>query len=216
MKRLLGLLVLVGLCSMMCFAADDFSRVETFLGFTYMRANSATDVPAFSTNGGGGQLAVNANKWLGFVMDIGAVHNGNISNVHLDSTFTNYLFGPRVTVHRGRIIPYGNILFGGMHAGTSVQVSAIPASPSNPIYLPGVPTPIPPNAPVSLRAVASQTGFAMAVGGGIDIKVSKHMNFRPIGLDYVLTRLQNIQDLNDRNQNSLRYTAGVNFLFGAQ
>jgi len=218
MKRLLSLLVLVGLFSIVCLAADDYSRVETFLGFTYMRANSATDVPAFSTNGGGGQLAVNANKWLGFVMDLGAVHNGNISDVHLDSTFTNYLFGPRVSLRYSRITPYFNILFGGMHAGTSVAVNAIPVPPSasQPIYLPGQSTPVPANSPVTLRAVASQTAFAMAVGGGLDIKISKHVNFRPIGLDYMMTRLQNIRDLNDRNQNNLRYTTGFNFKFGAQ
>src|SRR5258706_10558714 len=106
--------------------AQDHPRVETFTGFTYTRVNSATNVPAFSANGGGGQLAINANKWVGFVMDIGAVHNGNISDVHLDTTMVNFLWGPRISLRYSRITPYFNVLFGGVHAGTSVGVSAIP------------------------------------------------------------------------------------------
>ena len=215
MQKILALMVLAALCGAAAFAADDHPTVETFLGFTYMRANSATDVPAFSTNGGGGQLAVNFNKWAGFVMDLGAVHNGNIGGHHLDTTFINYLWGPRISLRYSRITPYFNILFGGMHAGTSTALSAIPVA-SQPIYLPGQTTPVVNNTPVSLRAVTSQTGFAMATGGGLDIKINKHCSFRPIGLDYMLTRLQNVQDLQDRNQHHLRYTTGFNFTFGAQ
>src|SRR5579872_2476665 len=126
MQKTLVLTLLVAMCGVVCFAQDDHPKVETFLGFTYMRANSATNVPAFSTNGGSGQLAVNFNKYIGFVMDMGAVHNGNIGGVHLDSTFINYLWGPRVTLRHSRLNPYFNILFGGMHAGTSSAVSAIP------------------------------------------------------------------------------------------
>src|SRR5262245_14549357 len=99
--------------------AQDYPRAETFLGYTYMRANSATNVPAFSANGGSGQLAINFNKWVGFVMDIGAVHNNNIGGFHLDSTFTNYLFGPRLSLRYSRVRPYFNVLFGGVHDGTS-------------------------------------------------------------------------------------------------
>ena len=198
-------------------SAQDYPRVETFAGFTYTRANSASNVPAFSANGGGGQLAVNPNKWLGFVMDIGSVHNGNISDVHLDSTFTNFLFGPRISLRYSRIRPYFNVLFGGIRAGTSVGVNATPVSgqPSQPIYVPGAPATVPPNTPVTLRAVASQTAFAMATGGGLDIKITRHVSFRPIGLDYLMTRLQNIRSLEDNNQHHLRYTTGFNFTFGA-
>jgi len=215
MQKSLALIVVISMCGFVAYAADDHPKVETFAGFTYMRANSATDVPAFSTNGGSGQLAVNFNKWVGFVMDMGAVHNGNIGGQHLDSTFTNYLFGPRISLRYSRITPYFNVLFGGMHASTSVAFQAVPVA-GNPIYLPGSTTPIPANSPVTGRLVAAQTAFAMATGGGLDIKINNHVSFRPIGLDYMLTRLQNIADLQDRNQHHLRYTTGFNFTFGAQ
>src|SRR4051794_12818474 len=121
MKKLSSLVAFAALAASVV-SAQDYPRVEAFAGFTYTRANSASNVPAFSANGGGGQLAVNANKWVGFVMDLGAVHNGNISDVHLDSTFTNFLFGPRISLRYSRVRPYFNVLFGGIHAGTSIAV----------------------------------------------------------------------------------------------
>src|ERR1051326_4898848 len=215
MRKILTVTLLVALCSLMAYAADDYPRVETFAGFTYMRANSATNVPAFSTNGGGGQLGVNFNKWVGFVMDIGAVHNGNISDQHLDTTLTNYLFGPRISLRYSRIRPYFNVLFGGMRAATSINVDAIPVV-GQPIFLPGQTTPLPPNTPVSARAVHAQTAFAMTTGGGLDIKITRHVSFRPIGLDYLMTRLQNLRTAQDNNQHNLRYTTGFNFTFGGE
>ena len=38
-------------------AAQDEPRVEVFTGFTYTRVNSATDIPAFSAKGGGGNTS---------------------------------------------------------------------------------------------------------------------------------------------------------------
>jgi len=196
-------------------AAQDAPRMETFLGYTYVRANSATNVPAFSANGGGGQFVYNFNKWLGAVADLGAVHNGAIGRANLDSTFGNFLFGPRVALplHYARVRPYVQILWGGVVAATSsqiqvVRVTTLPVS-TDPII-------IDPGDAITARIGAQQTAFAMTAGGGLDIRISKHVSFRPIGLDYYLTRLQNLRSQNDNNQNNLRYTTGFNFTFGAQ
>jgi hypothetical protein len=152
------------------------------------------------------------------VTDVGAVHNGNIGGNHLDTTLTNFMFGPRFRVANSRVRPYFNVLFGGMHASTSIAVNAIPVppSPTQPIYLPGQTTPLPDNSPVTARAIHAQTAFAMTAGGGLDIKINRHVSFRPIGLDYLLTRLQNLRTANDNNQHSLRYTTGFNFTFGGE
>jgi hypothetical protein len=56
----------------------------------------------------------------------------------------------------------------------------------------------------------------MLLGGGLDIKVSKHIALRPIGADYYLARLPSFVTGNDTNQNHFRYSAGINFLFGAK
>ena len=104
-------------------SAQDTPKVETFVGYTFTRANSATNVPAFSMNGGSGQVAYNFNSLIGFVMDLGAVHNGNISGFHTDTTVSNYLFGPRVSLRYSRVRPYLQILWGGAHIGTSTAVT---------------------------------------------------------------------------------------------
>jgi hypothetical protein len=56
----------------------------------------------------------------------------------------------------------------------------------------------------------------MTAGGGLDIKINRLVSFRPIGLDYYLMRLQNLRSAGDNNQHCLRYTAGLNFTFGAR
>ena len=196
-------------------AAQDTPRMEAFAGYTYVRFNSATNVPAFSANGGSGQFAYNFNRWIGGVIDLGAVHNGSISGAPIDNTFANFLAGPRVSLRYSRIRPYFQILWGGVYGTASTQINAvIPPLPSQPIYLPG--TPVVPGEEVTARLVTAQTAFAMTVGGGLDIKFNKHVSFRPIGLDYYMTRLQNLRTMGDNNQHNLRYTAGLNFTFGAQ
>ncbi len=196
-------------------AAQDTPRAEVFLGYTYDRVNSATNVPSFSANGGSGQFVLNLGKWIGAVADIGAVHNGNVGGFHLDTTLTNFLFGPRIPIRvSNRVIPYFQTLFGGVYGSTSYKVSLPPEVPTNPVVIP------PPiqnvgNA-VSFRAAAQQTAFAMTAGGGLDIKINRHVSFRPIGLDYFLTRLQNLRTGNDNNQNHIRYTTGFNFTFGGE
>jgi opacity protein-like surface antigen len=198
-------------------AAQDVPRVEVFAGYTYLRANAALDNPSFSANGGSGQFVYNFNRWVGFVTDIGAVHNGNINEVNLDSTFVNYMFGPRISIRKhSRLTPFFHFLMGGVHAGTSKQVTAtIPPSPQNPIYIPGQGEFVN-GGQVSLRASHSQTAFGYALGGGFDIKINKYVSFRPVQLEWFFSRLQNIRTLEDHNQQNLRYSTGFNFTIGAQ
>ncbi|HWB85994.1 MAG TPA: outer membrane beta-barrel protein [Bryobacteraceae bacterium] len=201
------------LCAMVA-AAQDLPRYETFLGYTYVRVNSATDVPAFSANGGSGQFAYNFNKWISGVVDVGAVHNGNINGFHLDSTLTNFLAGPRVAYRKSsRITPYIQVLFGGVYAATSTRIDLTDAIAVPPIFIPGAGNLV---QATSARISTSQTAFAMTAGGGLDIKINKHVSFRPIGLDYYMTRLQNLRTFDDNNQHNLRYTTGFNFTLGAQ
>ena len=179
--------------------------METFLGYTYVRATSGTDVPTFIANGGSGQFVYNLNTWLGGVADLGAVHNGNINGLLIDHTIANFLFGPRISLRFPRLRPYLQFLFGGVYSTASTPVNVLAATP-----------PIIPGQLITARVGVQQTAFAMTAGGGLDIKVNKYVMLRPIGLDYYMTRLQSLRTPGDNNQNNLRYTAGVNFTFGAR
>jgi hypothetical protein len=155
------------------------------------------------------------------VFDAGAVTKGEFNHTPVDNTVANFVLGPRYTFHfhESRFQPFGQVLFGVAYTTSSTQIDILGGEVVNPhIFQPVV---VNPNLPVSARLVASRTGFAMLAGGGLDIKINKHMTFRPVGADYYLTRMpdfltQNLPGHNHHNASNFRYTAGVNFLFGKE
>src|SRR5581483_4216709 len=138
---------------------------------------SAQTIPAFTANGGVGTFAWNFNPYIGLEAELGGYHNGNVNNHEFDTTVFSYLFGPRVSFHRARTVsPYLHALFGGQSAHTSICCLAISNGTTS--------------TPTTSRASADQHNFAMAVGGGLDIKLSHAIMLRPIQLDYYLTRFE--------------------------
>ncbi len=62
--------IFIGIGSVLLFsfaalAEDEAPRMETFLGYTFTRANSATNIPAFSANGGSGQFVYQLQQMAG-------------------------------------------------------------------------------------------------------------------------------------------------------
>src|SRR5581483_7173370 len=66
------------------------------------------------------------------------------------------------------------------------------------------------------RIAAGQTAFAVAVGGGLDIRAARRFALRPFELDYFKTQLTDLGTPADSRQNGFRYLAGVNVLFGGE
>jgi len=187
--------------------AEDIPKADLFFGYSMFRANSARDIPAFTNNGGLGTFAWNFTNHIAAEFEFGGYHNGNIHNVRFDTTEMTYLFGPRVSLGRSkRVIPYVHTLFGGIHLTTSIPVILAPT----PLATTGTTT----------RLAGTQDGFAMALGGGLDLRLSHHVTLRPIQLDYLMTRLadfgQSGQPSQTRNQHNLRYAAGILFTFGGE
>ena len=220
-----NLLIATALLTASVAAATDSPAWEGFLGYNYVRFNTDTSfLPSFDAHGGDGQLVYNFRPWIGAVLDVGAVHAGSVFNIGsnlvpnrqgVDHTVTNFVLGPRFTFHRhSRLMPFAQILFGGARATSSTDITLLPGGavwPPLGLLVPPVVT-----QPLEATLRAERTGFAMFVGGGLDIKVTKHIAFRPIGADYYLTRLPSFVTGNDTNKNHFRYSAGVNFLFGAR
>jgi hypothetical protein len=204
------------LLSAFVLSATDEPKMETFLGYNYVRFNPGSNfIPSFNANGGSGQFVYNFSHWVGAAVDVGAVHNGSLIGSALDTTTVNFVAGPRFAWHKhSRWMPFGEALFGGSHTSSSAQISAIQVG--GPIITPFAA--LPPGTPISARVqLNTSTHFAMLVGGGLDIKLSKHVAFRPLAFDYYLTRMQDPFDPgNNSNHNNWRYSAGVNFLFGAR
>jgi hypothetical protein len=195
-------------------------KYEAFLGYDFVQFNSAsTIIPSNDANGGDSQFVYQLNRWVGAVLDVGAVNMGTLNHYSIDSTVANFVAGPRFTWHnKSRFRPFAQVLFGGTYAATSTRLDILggelvtPPGAVQPIYpLPVVESP---NVPLSVRLVSSQAGFAMLAGGGLDIKLRKRIAFRPIGVDYYLTRLPDILSTKDTNRNNFRYTCGFNFMLG--
>ena len=162
--------------------AQDVPKFDVFAGYSYVRENPATSgIDSFSMNGGSASLAYNATPWISAVADFGGYHSNNVLGTGIDGTLSTYLFGPRISYrHYSRITPFGQVLFGVAHVGGHD----------------------------GLGFSSSNNSFAMAIGGGVDFKVSHRFSVRPLQVDYLMTRFNEL-GLGAQNQNNLRVSTGV-------
>ena len=58
----------------------------------------------------------------------------------------------------------------------------------------------------------SNNSFAMAIGGGVDVKVAHRFSIRPVQVDYLMTHFNEL-GTGAQNQNNLRVSTGVVFHF---
>jgi hypothetical protein len=193
--------------------AADAPRTEAFIGYDFVRFNPDSNfVPSLNANGGSGQFVYNFYKGFGVAFDGGAVTKGIINGTDVDTTVAHFVAGPRWAFYNSsRFTPFVEALFGGAYTTTSTQISAVPVI--NPLVT-GAAADL--NLPVSARLVASRTSFAMLTGGGFDWRLSKHVSIRPVAFDYYLTRPASLITGDNVNKNNWRYSAGVNFTFGAK
>lgn len=205
-------------------AAQDVPKAEVYAGYQFVRYNASAPVNAFTANGGAGSLQYNFNKYIGIVGELGGVHNGKLTIgssgvLQPDQTAFTYLFGPRFFINKGGVVsPFFEYLVGGVHNSRSFNVpNSLLPSPLPPLtgvtVTPG---------PSSTKFASTQNAAAMAVGGGIDIRLSRLIGFRPIQLDYLPTHFSpfNVPGLgtinNTKWQQNLRYSAGLAFRFGGK
>jgi hypothetical protein len=181
-------------------AAQPVPRVETNFSYSYIRFESNTDAPAFHANGGNFQLVYNFNNWLALVGDFGGYRAGGLAGFGFDGTMANYVAGPRVWFNKkGRINPYVQALFGGVWLQSHAQDTFATPLIANLAPLEG-----------------STTKFGMLVGGGLDIRLARHVAFRLVEADYFYTRLPNPVFTGAHIQDNVRLSAGVAFLFGGE
>ncbi len=198
MKRLLVLLAgAVLLLPLSLAAQESYPKAEVFGGYSFLRTN-ITDryaptlegfYPAqdYSLHGWEGSVAGNLNSWFGLKADFSghydiseAARNGSI----VGSNVHSFLFGPQFTSRASNHFqPYVHALFGAARGAYDYE---------------------PP-----FRDIVS-TKFAMAVGGGVDIRLSDAVAVRLVQADYLMTRFGSSSefDIKDR-QDNLRLGAGL-------
>ena len=100
--------------------AQDTPKMDASLGYSYVRsARDTSGAPIVNLHGGSASLAYNLTNSFGIVGDFGGYHVETVRGSRVDSTVITYLFGPRYSYRRSenKVVPYGQILFGGAHVG---------------------------------------------------------------------------------------------------
>jgi outer membrane protein OmpA-like peptidoglycan-associated protein len=199
--------------------AQEVPKAELFLGYEYVYFNPAHEASGnqnFHMNGGGGAVNFNINKVLGIKAEFTGAGAGDMKVC--DSTglkclttsgnFFTYLFGPQLTIRKSsKLQPFVHVLFGGAYSnvyGNIAQKGTVSTGPTT--------------------ADFGKHAFALAAGGGLDLKVSKSVAIRLGQFDYFMTRFSgrwidtsgtgSAGGLEISNQSNFRYLGGVNFLIG--
>ena len=154
--------------------------VEIAGTFTMVRANAAPgDCGCFFMYGGGAQAAVVNRVGVAFLFDYGRTSATNINDAGHNLVLSTYMGGVRYSLHReGKLSPYGQVLVGAGHTSSNYAIDA------------------------------DVWRLAASVGGGLNVRLSRRVEFRPVEAQYLLTRIPN--SVNEI-QNQLRLSSGLVF-----
>jgi len=201
----LGMVLLFGSAAF----AQDYPKLETSPAFMYIRTPVSFTIPlgapegvagtsfneSFNCAGGGGTIAYNVSSVVGIAADLGGCkYFGNTVpalSAKLNGSDFTYMFGPRFTYRNSsKLQPFFEVNFGGNRLSLSCNNST-PCS----------------------GTTYSKNAFALTVGGGFDVKLSKKFALRLIQAEYLYTRFGNNCNLalcsNNNNQNSFRLKSGL-------
>jgi len=195
----------------------DSSKVSVFGGYSYLHYNNGTDTSLYgpneknvTANGNGFVVSAtyNITNTFAVVGEYGFYHAGSLSNIgtlaaseSVTANMQTYLFGPKASfASKGPIKPFVQVLIGG--ASGTIKDSYKSNSLTGP------------------RA----NSLAMAPGGGLDLKVNRHLSIRLAQVEYLMTRFSNSNTLTEvgegrlgdggnGTQNNFRYSAGVVYNF---
>jgi hypothetical protein len=184
MKKYVVILAVLLIGALPLLAQDQTPRVEVFGGYSYVSADFQGASGRHNLNGWNGQVDINLNRWLGLTGDFGGYYGSvgeKVGDLSVNVSFRDYsfLFGPTLTYRQQHFAPFFHALFGGNNLSGSV-----------------------------LGKSTSNTAFAMAIGGGLDIPLTPHFGLRLAQADWL--RTQNFSG----NQNNVRLSTGLLFMFG--
>jgi hypothetical protein len=148
---------------------------------------------AFNQLGATGSFTYNVNRWLGIVGEVGGYRFDRQIYV-LDPTSStqvlttlkgnmqSYLFGPRLNLRRfDHFVPFAEVLFGATRGSPQVTGDS------------------------------AQSDFALAVGGGVDVVLTKYVAWRFVQADYLMTNFSGSLTSPDGRQNNFRIGTGIVF-----
>ncbi len=173
-------------CAVLLFSAAAMAedKADIFGGYQYLHVSSGTSgVSGVNLNGWNGALSGYFNRHVGLTADFsGTYGTPSFQGVGISTHVYTYMFGPVVRADAGKLEPFAHALFGGAHISGSANVGGVTGS-------------------------ASDSGFAWALGGGVDYKFLPHVAIRVGQFDFLQTHISG------DSQNNFRYSGGVVFRF---
>ena len=188
LKIVVGALLLV-LVSLPAMAQSDFPKAEVFGGYSFFRANPE----GMNLHGWNASVTGNVTRWFGIEGDFSG-HYGSPDVFGFTVPFVDvhsytFMGGPKLSYRGGSATAFAHFLIGGASAGTS-----------------------------AFNVSVSSNTLAAAIGGGIDLNITKSIAFRVIQADYLMTRYDSAPQIFmsgfDKRQNNFRLSAGIVFRLG--
>jgi hypothetical protein len=144
--------------------------------------------------GATGSFTYNANKYLGLNAEYGAYHfsrsifvlNGtDYTATNISGSFQTWLFGPRLNLRRfDHFVPFVEFMVGAARGGSQVTGSN------------------------------TQSTFALAAGGGVDVVLLKNLSWRFFQADYLMTNFTGPLMNPQGRQNNFRIGSGLVLRWG--
>jgi opacity protein-like surface antigen len=182
MKKMSFLASLVVLCLPLAASAQEVApRVEISGGYSFLRVDLGAvpadivpggDLGKLDTHGFNLSFAANPARHVGIISEFSQFTKTESFNilgspiadgVNVKVRVLTLLFGPRVTLHRGKVEPFVHALFGAARA--TAEAPDFGVSSENAAY-----------------------AFAYALGGGFDVKVHNNFAIRVAQLDFLQAR----------------------------
>lgn len=193
MRKFLSLAILIAACASVSVAQSDYNRWEFFGGFSHNRVDTGIDDndPQLDDiideregfNGFNTSITGNVTRYVGVKFDLSGHFKEktfpvNTASVDLESSLFNFLGGVQLkdNAKEGTFKPFAHALVGLARGRNKVDFS-------NDICAAVVPSPCP------VDFTETDTGFAGAFGGGLDIRANDRFSIRAIQFDYNPTRL---------------------------
>lgn len=163
------------------------NRFDVSAGFSHVLANAPPGISDdFGLNRGTAGVSYHLMPRLAVAAQYTGGHTSNISALGQNLTLMTYTAGPRLMYPRGRFVLFGQALFGGAHASDSYFPTATGYS-------------------------TTANSFAYALGGGLDVNMSRHFAIRTLDAQFLHTTFSNGSS---NVQRHLTIGAGVVYKFG--
>ena len=166
-------------------------RYEIAGMYHYINASPGNPFINYGNHGGAGSFTYNASKWLGLTGELGGYDfNRNEfpltgTNTSVKGSMISYLFGPRLNLRKfDYFVPFAEFLIGGAHSG------------------------------IELNGTGNQSAFAAAMGGGVDMVLTKSLAWRVAQLDYLMTTFSGPAVGGNARQGNFRAGTGIVLRFG--